>query len=166
MDQQPKPCYGKLILIPSLITLAVTLLRLTAEFMNLPAWLANKNAGGPGALLGISWLPPIFGIYFALKLTGAEGKLWWNLFKTLLLYGLAARIPVIVVMGLAIYGGWGTHYDAFLGRLSQAAPAVKFWQGGVMIQLIWWAFIWTIGAGMATGLIAAYFRRRAQKSGL
>jgi hypothetical protein len=26
-------------------------------------------------------------------------------------YGLAARIPVVVVMFLAMAGNWGTHYD-------------------------------------------------------
>jgi hypothetical protein len=160
MDQQNGLNYGKLILIPALITFGITLLRLGAEFMDLPAWLANKNVGGPGALIGISWLPPIFGVFFALKLTGSQGKLWWNLFKTLVLYGLAARIPVIAIMGLAIYGSWGTHYDAFIGKLSNATPAVKFLQGGVMIQLVWWVLIWTVGSGMLTGLIASFVRSR------
>src|SRR5207253_2817373 len=31
----------------------------------------NPAPGGPGALVGISWLPLIFGIYFAMKLTQA-----------------------------------------------------------------------------------------------
>jgi hypothetical protein len=160
MERQNGPDYGKLILIPALITLAITLLRLSGEFMDLPSWLASKKAMGPGALIGISWLPPIFGIYFSLKLIGAPGKHWWNLFKTLLLYGLAARIPVIIIMGLAIYGNWGTHYDAFVGRLSAAAPVVKFLWGGVMTQLVWWVMIWTVGSGMLTGLVTSLIRSR------
>lgn len=156
-----KPDYWKLILVPALITLAITLLRLGAEFMDLPSWLANKKPGGMGALIGISWLPPIFGVYFAYKLAGAQGKLWWSLFKTLLLYGLAARIPVIIIMGLAIYGNWGTHYDAFApGSFPGASPTMKFLQGGVAIQLFWWVLIWTVGSGMLTGLIASLFRSR------
>jgi hypothetical protein len=99
MSQSNKPRYGKIILIPALITLGITLLRLGAEFMDLPAWLANRDPGGLGALIGISWLPPILGVYFALKLAGAPGKLWKNLLKTLFLYGLAARIPVIINYG-------------------------------------------------------------------
>lgn len=160
MEQQNRISYGKLILVPALITLGITLLRLGAEFMDLPAWLANKKAGGPGALIGISWLPPIFGIYFAYKLKDAPGRLWSNLLKTLLLYGLAARIPVILIMGLAIYGNWGTHYDAFAGSLAQATPAVKFWRGSVMIQLVWWVMIWTVGSGMLTGMITSFLRSR------
>jgi hypothetical protein len=128
--------------------------------MNLPSWLASKNAGGPLALIGISWLPPIFGVYFARKLMGAQGRLWWNLLKTLFLYGLAARIPVIIIMGFAIYGNWGTHYDAFPpGSLASADPATKFLLGGVATQLVGWVMIWTMGTGMVTGLIASLFRR-------
>jgi hypothetical protein len=161
MEKTNKLDYGKIIMIPALITLGITLLRLGGEFMDLPSWLASKKAGGPGALIGISWLPPILGVYFARKLIGAPGKLWRNLFKTLVLYGLAARIPVIIIMGLAIYGNWGTHYDTFPpGSLSAATHAVKFWKGGVMIQLIWWVLIWTVGSGMFTGLISSLFRSR------
>ena len=129
--------------------------------MNLPSWLANKNAGGPLALIGISWLPPILGVYFARKLLNFQGRLWWNLLKTLFLYGLAARIPVIIIMGFAIYGNWGTHYDAFpAGSFVNATPATKFLLGGVVTQLVWWVTIWTIGTGMVTGMIAALFLRR------
>jgi hypothetical protein len=161
MEQPNRLDYKKLILIPALITLGITLLRLGAEFIDLPSWLANKNAGGVGALLGISWLPPILGIYFARKLISVPGKLWWNLFKTLLLYGLAARIPVIIIMGLAIYGNWGTHYDAFPpGTFTDATFATKFLLGSVMVQLIWWVLIWTVGSGMITGLIASLIRPR------
>lgn len=141
------------------------MLRLGAELMDLPSWLANKNPGGIGALIGISWLPPIFGVYFAYKLAGAPGKIWWNLLKTLFLYGLAARIPVIVIMGMAIYGNWSTHYNAFEGRLATAGNAEKFWLGAVATQLVWWAILWTIGSGMVTGLItAASLRTRRSRN--
>ncbi len=166
MEQKNGLNYGKLILIPALITLAITLLRLGSEFMNLPSWLANKNPGGLGALIGITWLPPIFGIYFANKLIGSPGKLWRKLFNTLFLYGLAARIPVLIIMAFAIHGNWGTHYDSFpTGSFAGATSLVKFLRGGVMIQLIWWVLIWTVGSGMLTGLPTALIRsRRSIKS--
>ena len=160
MEQQNRPDYGKLILIPALITLGITLLRLGGEFMDLPSWLASKKAGGPGALIGISWLPPILGVYFVVKLKGVPGKPWWNLLKTLFLYGLAARIPVIIIMGLAIYGNWSTHYSTFPGSLSVATHARQFLLGGVMTQLVWWVLIWTVGSGMLTGSIASFIRSR------
>jgi len=165
MDHSNKPRYGKIILIPALITLGITLLRLGAEFMDLPAWLASREPGGLGALIGITWLPPILGVYFAIKLAGAPGKLWKNLFKTLFLYGLAARIPVIIIMALAIFGNWGTHYDAFApGVYTDLTPFMKFLLGGLITQLVFWFIPWTVGSGMLTGLaasgISSKFRRR------
>jgi hypothetical protein len=157
MDLPNGPDYRKLLFVPVWITLAITLLRLLAEFMNLPSWLANKNVGGFGAIIGISWLPPILGVYFARKLRDISGKLWWNLFKTLLLYGLAARIPVILIMGVAICGNWHTHYNAFASGLAHATPMAQFVHGAVMPQLIWWILIWTLGTGMLTGLVASLF---------
>lgn len=61
----------QLILIPSIITLAVTLLRLIGELQHWPTRLFNRDAGGPGSIIGITWLAPIFGVYFALKLARA-----------------------------------------------------------------------------------------------
>jgi len=61
----------RLILVPALITLAVTILRLVGELQHWSKPLFNPSPGGGGALVGIAWLAPIFGIYFALKLVGA-----------------------------------------------------------------------------------------------
>src|SRR5687767_3848014 len=59
----------RLVRVPALITLGVTLLRLIGELQNWSPTLFNREAGGGGALVGIAWLVPIFGIYFALKLS-------------------------------------------------------------------------------------------------
>src|SRR5438105_22930 len=155
---------ARLILVPSLITLAVTLLRLVGELQHWPTRLFNPEAGGPGSIIGIAWLAPIFGIYFALKLARAgetpagTGRVigfavlalvvtfaggvvgfgmkaefpakiliglvliaagvvipffgWRALSRVLLVYGYAARIPVLILMYFAMRGNWGTHYDA------------------------------------------------------
>jgi len=62
---------ARLILVPSVITLAVTLLRLIGELQHWPTALFNRAAGGGGSIIGISWLPFVFGIYFAVKLKAA-----------------------------------------------------------------------------------------------
>jgi len=62
---------GKLILIPSLITLGVSVLRLLGELQQWSPILFGRTAGGGGALIGISWLPLILGPYFAWKLVRA-----------------------------------------------------------------------------------------------
>lgn len=54
-----------LILVPAIITVAVTLLRLVGELSKWSATYFNPTAGGGGSLVGISWLIPVFGIYFA-----------------------------------------------------------------------------------------------------
>ncbi|MCC6671384.1 MAG: hypothetical protein IT458_10005 [Planctomycetes bacterium] len=61
----------RLVLVPALLTLAVTILRLLAEVNGwFPALLGEKGsqAGGGAAILGISWLIPVFGVYFGARL--------------------------------------------------------------------------------------------------
>src|SRR5438094_4381615 len=60
-----------LILMPALITLAVTILRLVGELQGWSPRLFSRQAGGAGAIVGIVWLVPIFGAYFAAKLAKA-----------------------------------------------------------------------------------------------
>ena len=61
----------QLILVPALITLAITILRLVGELQHWPSPWFSASAGGGGAIIGISWLPLILGPYFAVKLAGA-----------------------------------------------------------------------------------------------
>ena len=61
----------KLILVPAIITLGITLIRLVGELQNWPSPLFGKAAGGGGSIVGITWLAPVFGVYFALKLVRA-----------------------------------------------------------------------------------------------
>ena len=61
---------GKLILVPAVITLAVTLLRLVGELQGWSPALFSRAAGG-GRLVGISWLVPVFGAWFGWKLARA-----------------------------------------------------------------------------------------------
>jgi len=70
----------RLILWPAVVTLAITLLRLVGELQGWNTSLFNPAAGGGGAAIGISWLPFLFGPYFAWKLAkqghppGSAGK--------------------------------------------------------------------------------------------
>jgi hypothetical protein len=213
-SESAKLSIGKLILIPSVITLAVTLLRLIGELQHWSPRLFNREAGGPGAIIGITWLAPIFGIYFALKLSrsgpgperagrailfgllgivaivlvsllafgvfhaGYHGQLiafcvsfalaaaiqypvWPALFKTLLAYGYAARIPVLIIMFFAMKGAWGTHYDAVT---PDAPPDMHslgpefFWLAFLPQMFAWVGF--TIWSGSLFGSIAAAIARR------
>jgi hypothetical protein len=206
---------GKLILVPAVITLAVTLLRLVGELQGWSPLLFNKEAGGGGAIVGIAWLVPVFGAWFGWKLTRAGSgpgsigralgitllalallpalgyaaakagvdqqslttlwvyvvgsivavvvgiRAWPALGRVLFTYGLAARVPVVLVMLPAILGNWGTHYDV----MPPGAPAMqgltKWFMIGVVPQLtIWMAFTVVIG-GLFGITAAAIARRRA-----
>jgi hypothetical protein len=63
-----------LVLVPAILTFAITALRLTGELLNWSPSLFNKEAGGGGALVGISWLIVVFGIFFAVRLAGIGDK--------------------------------------------------------------------------------------------
>lgn len=63
-----KSTINRLIMYPAIITLLITLLRLVGELLHGPAILFGRAEGGGAAIIGISWLPFIFGPYFAVKL--------------------------------------------------------------------------------------------------
>jgi hypothetical protein len=208
----------RLVLVPGLITLAVTLLRLVGELNGWSPTFFGAEAGGGGAIVGITWLVPLFGIYFAWKLhrSGAVsaswktlgfgalgivaflavsfgasmafgidpnqpslGTLWVTaaasvvgaavilygvpvLGRVLVSYGLIARIPVLLVMLVAILGNWGTHYDVVPPGVPEMAPFAKWFLIGVVPQLSFWmAFTIIVGAFFAGIALAVSSLRRA-----
>ena len=206
----------KLITVPAIITLAVTLLRLAGELMHWSPALFNPAPGGGGAIVGIAWLVPIFGVYFAMKLARA-GELpsgsgpavgypllggllvpaaglaatmlgagrqsftafgvfilasiigavialrgWPALGRTLFAYGLAARIPVAIVMLFAILGNWGTHYDVAPPGFPSMSPFAKWLLIGLLPQMTIWLW-YTIAAGMLFGGLFVALTGRARR---
>ena len=65
----------RMILFPSLITLAVTVLRLIGELKHWPRTLFNPEPGGGGAIFGISWLAFVFAVYFAARVHKSQQPL-------------------------------------------------------------------------------------------
>ena len=194
----------KLITVPAIITLGVTLLRLVGELMHWSPRLFNPAPGGGLAIVGIAWLVPVFGIYFAARLAGMGespssvgaaigypllgGLLlplggflaskagmsqqsfatfgvfillsivgavvalrgWPALAKTLLAYAFAARIPVALVMLVAMLGDWGTHYDVAPPGFPAMGVFPKWLLIGLLPQMTVW--IWyTIALGALFG---------------
>jgi len=205
----------RLVAVPAVITLAVTLLRLTGELMHWSPTLFSPAAGGGGALVGIAWLVPIWGVYFGLRLArkgerpAAIGRAlllvilalailpvsgvvatalgvdpqslnvllvfvvaalvaipiamraWPELGRTLLVYAFAARIPVALVMLLAIFGNWGTHYDVPPPGFPEMGPLAKWaWIGLLPQMTIWIAYTVVIGA--LFGVVTAAFVGRGR----
>jgi hypothetical protein len=207
----------KLILVPAIITLAITLLRLVGELEHWSETLFSRQPGGGFSLVGISWIAPIFGIYFAIKLAhSGEGPKsagmavlwsilgllpvvagfavfgesqfksppllvaiaflliglgalvpaigWYGLGKVLLAYAFAARIPVAIIMFLALRGHWGTHYDV----TPPGFPTdLGFWKTYLYIAFLPQMFMWiayTTIFGSLFGSIAAAFVKRPGQS--
>ena len=201
----------QLILAPALITLAITVLRLEGEVHHWGSPWFNNSAGGGGAIVGISWLPIIFGPYFALKLAGSGegtssyGKAfgltmgglvvmvlggvllfksgnspvlaviafvltlvaafvarvgWPSLGSTLIAYAFAARIPVLIVMYLAMRGGWGTHYDAVDARFATAPLWSKFFYEAFLPQMFIWIGYTVVVGSLFGKIVAAIFARK------
>ena len=222
MEETKSMSTTSLIAVPALITLGITVLRLAGELEHWPRPWFSTAAGGGGAIVGIFWLPIIFGPYFALKLAGAgEGcaslgkaiglalaglgvmvlgamllgvvmtlhhpKLtvigflvmlaaafipgigWRSLGNTLIAYAFAARIPVVIVMLLAMLGnggqGWGTHYDVTPPNSAFHSFAAKFFYDALLPQLTLWIG-WTVVVGSIFGVIAAAIARRGRQAAL
>ncbi|HET9313977.1 MAG TPA: hypothetical protein VFQ51_00245, partial [Vicinamibacteria bacterium] len=62
------PAVWPLIAVPAAVTLVVTALRLAGEMLHWSPRFFSREAGGGLAVVGIAWLVPMFGIWFALKL--------------------------------------------------------------------------------------------------
>ncbi|MEK6302459.1 MAG: hypothetical protein AABO41_17245 [Acidobacteriota bacterium] len=118
----------QLIFIPSVISLAITILRLVGELQHWPTSLFNREAGGPGSIIGITWLVPIFGVYFAMKLSSAGQR-----------PASAAKAIGFAILGLAVtfaggFVGFGMKAE-FPGKL--VIGLLLLTAGGVIAFLGW-----------------------------
>jgi hypothetical protein len=85
---------------------------------------------------------------------------WPALGRTLLAYGLAARIPVALVMLVAMLGNWGTHYDVAPSSDFPAMSTLAKWVTiGLAPQLTVW-IAYTVVLGALFGIPAAAIARR------
>ena len=145
-----------------LITLAVTALRLFGALGGLPDVLVNREAGGAGAIIGISWLAPIFAFWFGRKLAQAGETGFVAALRTNFVYALGARIPVILIMLFATLGDWGTHYDAYPPDMADMSLMAQWFFGGVVAQVLFWIGLWTtLIGGLITWLTARFSARTA-----
>ncbi|HSR69808.1 MAG TPA: hypothetical protein VLU25_17900 [Acidobacteriota bacterium] len=111
--------YKEWIVMPALITLAVTLLRLIGELMQWNEVLFGTPTSG-FAVIGATWLIPIFGIYFGHKLASngyrprsvGKAALW-----LLLAFVVSALIAggVTALLGTGLLSGLGLVVAAAVG---------------------------------------------------
>jgi len=96
---------SQLILWPAIFTLAITILRLVGELKRWPMPWFNSTEGGAGALVGIVWLPLIFGPYFAFRvrfeIMGPQSMAKWVGYAVLGLAVSVAGLLASLVPGIA-----------------------------------------------------------------
>lgn len=79
---------------------------------------------------------------------------WPTLFRTLVAYSLAARIPVALLMFLAMRGNWETHYDgAPPGFPNTISFATRYMVLALLPQLTFWV-AYTVLTGALFGALA------------
>ncbi len=210
------PNVRRLIMVPALIALAITIIRLVGELAGGPPLLFNREAGGGGALIGIAWLVPIFGAYFAVKLVrqgfgpASAGRViglavgglviggvaillafaltgdpnvsvsfgeaigfqlgiaiaslvvvlilrkgWPAFFQTMLSYAFASRIPVLIVMLIAMIGDWGTHYELGPAGYPEMGFVTNFILIALFPQMTFWIMFTMVFGTLCGGIAAA-----------
>jgi len=213
------PNVKRLIMVPALIALAITIFRLVGELAGGSSTLFNRAPGGGGAVVGIVWLVPIFGVYFAVKLVrqgfgpasagkviglavgglviggvilalvfsltgdpnvsvsfgGAIGqqlgaaiaalvvvlilrKGWPAFFQTMLSYAFASRIPVLIVMLMAMLGDWGTHYELGPPGYPEMGFLTKYILIALFPQMTFWIMFTMVVGTLFGGIAAALVR--------
>jgi hypothetical protein len=90
-------------------------------------------------------------------------RAWPQLSATLLAYGVAARVPVLVVMLLAMLGNWETHYDAARPDLPAMGVFQKWFVIGLVPQLSVWIAM-TFVLGLLGGALALAVARPASRT--
>jgi hypothetical protein len=138
-----------------LLSWAVTGLRVVLEKAAAPeAWVR---------LVGITWLAPVVGAYFALSLK-REGRTFGDLVRPLLAYAYAVRGTVALLMLVSSGLRLGTHYDVsrlgdfhFMGRAVSLEPGA--WSTIFAIagfsQLVFWP-VYTVLSGLLGAAIALF----------
>lgn len=143
----------RLIMTPIIITLVVTILRLEGELHHWSSIFFTRSAGGAGAIVGIAWLPFIFGPYFAAKLTAAgEGP---SSNGKVLLYALIA--VVVTIAGGVVSAGspegvlTGKALTAML--LVIAAALIQFMAWGTFAKAL---LMYAFGARIPVAIVMFY----------
>jgi len=116
-----------------------------------------------GRLLKTSWTTnlALWGVA-AVLVAGVVFAAWPALGRILLAYAYAARIPVAIVMALAVWRSWGTHYDLPPPGFPATFRLRRWLWIGLLPQTTIWV-AWTMATGTVFGALghwAATLRRR------
>ena len=122
-------------------------------------------AGGIAAAAKVGQLGVLLLVSLSLLAGGFVAMRGWPaLGRVMLVYALAARVPVAALMLPAIIGHWGTHYDALPPNFPPMDP-VKTWALiGLWPQMTLWIGFTLIGGILAGAIAAAAAGGRRQEA--
>jgi hypothetical protein len=137
------------------LSIAMSLTRFLLEKVASPAWWTQ--------MFGVTWLPPVVGALFWLRLR-ADGKGIGALIGSLLLYGVMVRTVVVALYVVATTWRLGSHYDLsalvrvrnpFTGHVYEFASGslAQVVNLAVIPQLLIWPF-YTVFSGLIGAWIA------------
>jgi hypothetical protein len=203
------------IVVGALLSLGLLLLRLYGELHGWSPLLFSREAGGGFALVGIAWLVPLLGIWYAMRLqelgrTPAKmgralllsfigllllaapgpvvadpnstippfGKIallntsvivgatlafvgWKELGRSLVAFGYLSRIPVVVVMYVAMQQNWGTHFEKGMPGLPEMEFFPRWLVISVVPQFVTWIGFTVIIGTLFGSLFALLHRAKA-----
>jgi hypothetical protein len=145
---------------------------------------SGERAGGVGRALGLAILAfalvpasgfiagtlgvgqtslAMLGVFAVVAVAGLAVAFlaWPALGRVLLLYGLAARVPVVLVMLAAILGNWGTHYDVAPPGAPEMSGLWKWAVIGLLPQMTIWLWFTSVVGGIFGIVAGAIAGRRA-----
>jgi hypothetical protein len=135
-----------------------------------PAWAVGLPAAalvaGPllavlaGRLLKTSWTSN-FALWAVVSLVVAAVAYaaWPALGRPLLVYAYAARLPVAIVMAVAVWRGWGTHYDVPPPGFPPMSQLRRWLWTGLLPQTTIWV-AWTLATGAIFGTLGHWVASR------
>ncbi len=125
----------RLVLVPAVLCLLVSVARVLGEVQGwAPLWFGEKGKGG-GALVGISWLIPVFGFWFGWKHARAgQGPA---------LRGRAVWLPLVAFVLIFAWFGISTQLLKLSFVPSLLGVAIVAAIAGLLAALAWPRLAWT-----------------------
>ena len=206
MSDSPRSGILGLVLVAAAVTALVTAVRLYGELQGWDPKYFGPEAGGGMSVVGIAWLPIVFGFMFGRRLAknGQRPKnmlaaalvpvvgfgaivgvmalykddkptmlmlltyvpagaalavmfVWMRAGLTNLLYGILARVPVVLVQYMALLNAWGTHYEKV--PPGETMTSAQIGNALAMFQLTAWVPYTVIVGGLFAAIGAATVRK-------
>lgn len=133
---QEPPRILSLVLVPALLTLVITVVRVVGELQGWNPALFGSDAGGGAALVGITWLVLVFGAWFGFRLR--RGGATVALGRAAIVYAIALAVMVGGFLGLTASGLVTMPTEEQPGQLEGLEYALGLMALAAVVALVAW----------------------------